>query len=122
MALKAQAGLPLTFAVKDLTLDLRTHIDMVGSVVHIWDTVPAELDAWGPNLGFDDPCAGWTMTPTGCAAATPGRVVGGGRTVLTWTLDMPPDLWNIEADVAQFIQAFTDVALNARQAQGQHPL
>ncbi len=60
--------------------------------VHIWDTVPVELDPWGPNLGFDDPCTGWTMTPSGCAAATPGRVVGGGRTILTWNLDMPPGM------------------------------
>jgi len=35
MALKARAGLPLTFAVKDLTIDLRTHVGMSGSVVHI---------------------------------------------------------------------------------------
>jgi hypothetical protein len=35
MALKARAGLPLTFAVKDISLDLRAHIDMVGSVVRI---------------------------------------------------------------------------------------
>ena len=35
MALKARAGLPLTFAVKDLTLDLRTHVQMSGSVVRI---------------------------------------------------------------------------------------
>jgi hypothetical protein len=35
LALKARAGLPLTFAVKDLTIDLRTHVGMSGSVVHI---------------------------------------------------------------------------------------
>ena len=60
--------------------------------VRMWDTVPAELDPWGPGAGFDDPCAGWTMTPTGCAAAAPGRVVSGGSTILTWTLDMPPGM------------------------------
>ncbi len=56
----------------------------------IWDTVPAQLDAWAPGFGFEDPCAGWTMTPTGCAAATPGRVLAGANTLLTWRLDLPP--------------------------------
>jgi hypothetical protein len=45
MALKARAGLPLTFAVKDLTLDLRTHVDMVGSVVRLRPAGPGERDA-----------------------------------------------------------------------------
>jgi len=58
--------------------------------VRVWDTVPAELDPWCINCGFDDPCVGWTMTPSGCAAATPGRAVAGGKTILTWKLDMPP--------------------------------
>ena len=35
LALKARAGLPLTFAVKDLTLDLRTVVEMDGAVVKI---------------------------------------------------------------------------------------
>lgn len=35
LALKARAGLPLTFAVKDLTLDLRTIVEMEGSIVKI---------------------------------------------------------------------------------------
>ncbi len=56
----------------------------------IWDTVPTQLDVWGAGYGIDDPCAGWTMTPGGCAAASPGYVVGGGRTMLTWNLDLPP--------------------------------
>ncbi len=60
--------------------------------VNLWDTVPADLDAWGPNMGFDDPCSGWTMTPSGCAAATPGRTVVAGKTILTWRLDMPPQM------------------------------
>ncbi len=60
--------------------------------VHLWDTVPADLDPWSPNLGFDDPCSGWTMTPSGCAAASPGRIMGGGKTLLTWRLDMPPQM------------------------------
>ncbi len=58
--------------------------------VNVWDTVPPEFDAWQPGYGFDDPCLGWTMTPSGCAAATPGRVLAGGNTILTWKLDMPP--------------------------------
>ncbi len=60
--------------------------------VDVWDTVPPEVDPWGPGFGFEDPCGGWTMTPSGCAAATPGRIVAGGTTLLTWKLDMPPGL------------------------------
>ncbi len=56
----------------------------------VWDTVPAELDVWCAGCGFDDPCVGWTMTPGGCAAATPGRMIAGGATILTWRLDLPP--------------------------------
>jgi len=58
--------------------------------VHVWDTVPTELDAWGINCGFEDPCTGWTMTPSGCASGGPGSVVSGPATLLTWKLDMPP--------------------------------
>ena len=58
--------------------------------VRMWDTVPPELDVWGADCGFDDPCSGWTMTPSGCAAAGPGRVVSAGKTILTWKVDMPP--------------------------------
>lgn len=60
--------------------------------VRLWDTVPPDLDVWGPNYGFYDPCTGWTMTPSGCSAATPGRTTSGGKTLLTWRLDMPPGL------------------------------
>ncbi len=60
--------------------------------VSVWDTVPAELDPWCANCGLDDPCAGWTMTPTGCAAYSPRAVPAGGRTLLTWRLDMPPGM------------------------------
>ncbi|MEK7475010.1 MAG: hypothetical protein AAB152_05175 [Candidatus Coatesbacteria bacterium] len=60
--------------------------------VHMWDTVPADLDVWAPDTGLEDPCAGWTMTPTGCAAATPGVVKTGGNTIITWRLDMPPQM------------------------------
>jgi len=45
MAMKARAGLPLTFAVKDLRLDLRAHVDMVNSVVLIRPAAPGEPDA-----------------------------------------------------------------------------
>jgi len=58
--------------------------------VSVWDTVPAQLDVWAPGYGFDDPCTGWTMTPSGCAAALPGKLTTGGTTIITWKLDMPP--------------------------------
>jgi len=60
--------------------------------VDLWDTVPNELDVWGGVYGFNDPCMGWTMTPSGCAAANPGRVVTGGKTILTWRLDLQPGM------------------------------
>jgi hypothetical protein len=44
MALKAQAGLPLTFAVKDLSLDLRAHVEMVDSVIRLRPAAPGETD------------------------------------------------------------------------------
>jgi len=58
--------------------------------VSVWDTVPALIDPWGAGAGFEDPCVGWTMTPTGCAAASPGRVPSGAETILTWRFDLPP--------------------------------
>ncbi|MEK7475628.1 MAG: hypothetical protein AAB152_08345 [Candidatus Coatesbacteria bacterium] len=58
--------------------------------VRVWDTVPPQLDTWCINCGFDDPCTGWTMTPSGCAAASPGRLTPGTKTIMTWRLDMPP--------------------------------
>jgi len=60
--------------------------------VRIWDTVPPELDVWCQDCGFEDPCAGWTMTPTGCAYASPGKSISGGVTLLTWRMDMPPGM------------------------------
>jgi hypothetical protein len=45
MALKARAGLPLTFAVKDLKLDLRTHVQVVRNAVHIRPAGPGDSDA-----------------------------------------------------------------------------
>jgi hypothetical protein len=45
LALKARAGLPLTFAVKDLTIDLRAQMEIVGSVVHIRPAAPSEPEA-----------------------------------------------------------------------------
>jgi hypothetical protein len=44
MAMKARR-LPLTFAVKDLTIDLRTHVGMAGSVVHIKPAGPGDTEA-----------------------------------------------------------------------------
>jgi hypothetical protein len=46
MALKAEnLDLPLTFAVKDLSLDLRTHIDVVRSEIRIRPAGPGDKDA-----------------------------------------------------------------------------
>jgi hypothetical protein len=45
MAMKARAGLPLTFAVKDLSLELRTHVGMEGAVVHIRPAGPGDTEA-----------------------------------------------------------------------------
>jgi hypothetical protein len=45
MALKARAGMPLTFAVKELTLELRAHLEVVRSVVHIRPAGPRDRDA-----------------------------------------------------------------------------
>ena len=72
--------------------------------VQVWDTVPAIFDVWGPGFGLDDPCTGWTMTPTGCAPAAAGRIIAGGKTLLTWRIDMPPGVttvirWNARVRV-----------------------
>jgi hypothetical protein len=45
MALKAKAGMPLTFAVRDLRLDLRAHVDMQGGAVTIRPAAPGDVDA-----------------------------------------------------------------------------
>lgn len=61
--------------------------------VRVWDTIPAELDVWSPGFGVYDPCVGWTMTPTGCAGASPNKVLTGAKsenTLIYWSLDMPP--------------------------------
>ena len=59
--------------------------------VTIWDTVPAEVDVWCADCGMEDPCVGWTITPTGCAAASAGKIITGAKnTILTWHLDMQP--------------------------------
>ena len=54
--------------------------------VDIWDTVPPEIDPWCNDCGMEDPCTGWTMTPSGCAAAAPGSRIVGTATILTWKL------------------------------------
>ena len=45
MAMKAKAGLPLTFAVKDLSIDLRAHVEMVDSVVHLRPAASGEKES-----------------------------------------------------------------------------
>jgi len=60
--------------------------------VHVWDSVPPELNPWDVDCGFEDPCTGWTMTPSGCAPASPGWLMSSGLMLLTWKLDMPPDM------------------------------
>ena len=52
MALKAKAGLPLTFAVKELSIDLRTHVEMVDSVVRIRPAEPGETEASNLHLNI----------------------------------------------------------------------
>jgi len=58
--------------------------------VSIWDTCPLQTNPWGPDCGVEDFCIGWTMTPSGCAAAGAGRILNPPNTILTWRLDMPP--------------------------------
>src|SRR5438067_149373 len=45
LALKARFGTPLTFAVRDLALDLRTHIDVVDNEIVLRPAGPGEGDA-----------------------------------------------------------------------------
>lgn len=45
MAIKARLGYPLTFAVKDLTLDLRAHLEMNGGAVQIRPAGPGDTEA-----------------------------------------------------------------------------
>ncbi len=45
MALKARNGVPLTFAVKDLKLELKTHVQMVRNAVHIRPASPGDIEA-----------------------------------------------------------------------------
>ena len=54
MALKAHVR-PLTFAVKDLTLDLRAHFAMSGSAVHIIPAGPGERRR-EPHTTHAQPC------------------------------------------------------------------
>lgn len=67
-----------------------TSSDLTWRDVVVWDTVPVQLDTWCADCGLEDPCAGWTMTPTGCAFGGAGRFLSGSNTVLTWRFDMPP--------------------------------
>jgi hypothetical protein len=52
MALKARAGMPLTFAVKDLQLELRAHVGMRGNVVRIRPAGPGDGAASVINLSL----------------------------------------------------------------------
>jgi hypothetical protein len=53
MAIKAKNGnLPLTFAVKDLSLDLRTHVELRGSAVYLRPAGPGETDASTVHLNL----------------------------------------------------------------------
>lgn len=45
MAMKANAGLPLTFAVKDISIDLRAHVEVEGSAVRITPAGPGDGEA-----------------------------------------------------------------------------
>jgi hypothetical protein len=45
MHLKVRAGMPLTFAIKDITVDLRAHVDMTGSVIRLRPALPSDRDA-----------------------------------------------------------------------------
>ena len=58
--------------------------------VSLWDSVPPQVNPWAIDCGVEDPCVGWTMTPSGCAVAGGGRVISGTQTIITWKLDMPP--------------------------------
>jgi hypothetical protein len=52
MALKAHAGMPLTYAVKDLRLDLRAHVEVEGAVVRIRPAGPGDTEASTIHLGL----------------------------------------------------------------------
>lgn len=45
MAIKARLGYPLTFAVKDLTLDLKAHLEMVEGAVRMRPAGPGDTEA-----------------------------------------------------------------------------
>lgn len=45
LAVKARAGLPLTFAVKDMSIELRAYVGMRGNVVRIRPAGPGEREA-----------------------------------------------------------------------------
>ena len=53
MAMKARLrNLPLTFAVKDITLDLRAFVQVVGSVVQVQPAGPGDADASTLHIAF----------------------------------------------------------------------
>lgn len=52
LAMKARAGLPLTFAVRDITIDLRAHLSMVESQVRIMPAGPRDGEASMVHIAF----------------------------------------------------------------------
>ncbi len=85
----SQAGRPDEEIVYEVAIKNMSYVKTWWNV-SVWDTVPAELDPWKEDCGLEDPFLGWTMTPTGAAAYSPGLIMSGGDTILTWMLDMPP--------------------------------
>ncbi len=88
--------------------------------VVLWDTVPVYLDSWLPGMGIYDPCVGWTMTPSGCAAANAGKLLTGAKgetTLLTWKIDMPPGMtltvkWQAKMRTSGVVAVPGDTAIN----------
>jgi hypothetical protein len=81
MALKVKAGLPLTFAVKDLSLDLKAHVDVEGPVVRIRSAGPGDADASTIRLAMTTITRPLMQENTPTAAADPsdsslGEVLG----------------------------------------------
>jgi hypothetical protein len=52
MAVKARLGMPLTFAVKDLSIELRAHIDVVQNQIRIRSAGPRDTSASVINLSL----------------------------------------------------------------------
>ena len=79
MAIKARAGLPLTFAVKDITLDLRTHVDLIGSEVRIRPAGPGDKEASMLHLALTTITRPMIEENTPALATEEALVEGGAR-------------------------------------------